>query len=59
MALVGGLGWSFVGEVSSQKLRVRTAGIAGALSVVFGLIFNTSVPIMSKRFYITPIEDFS
>lgn len=45
---VGGLGWSFVGECSSQKLRVRTAGIAAALSVVFGLTFNTSVPIMSE-----------
>ncbi|KFY81283.1 hypothetical protein V500_11544 [Pseudogymnoascus sp. VKM F-4518 (FW-2643)] len=43
---LGGLGWSFVGEISSQKLRVRTAGIAAALSVIFGLIFNTSVPIM-------------
>ncbi len=47
-ALVGGLGWSFVGEVSNQKLRARTAGISAAISVIFGLIFNTSVPIMCK-----------
>ncbi|KAF9878618.1 hypothetical protein CkaCkLH20_04110 [Colletotrichum karsti] len=43
---VGSLGYAFVGEVASQKLRARTAGVASASSVVFGLIFNTSVPIM-------------
>ncbi|KAL4876472.1 MFS general substrate transporter [Aspergillus karnatakaensis] len=43
---IGSLGYAFTGEVSSQRLRARTAGVASALSVVFGLVFNTSVPIM-------------
>ncbi|KAF4994209.1 hypothetical protein FDECE_13206 [Fusarium decemcellulare] len=34
------------GEVASQRLRARTAGIASAMSVIFGLIFNTSLPII-------------
>lgn len=46
--IVGNLGWSFVGEVASQKLRARTAGLAAGISVLFGLTFNTSVPIISK-----------
>ncbi|OAL44872.1 MFS general substrate transporter [Pyrenochaeta sp. DS3sAY3a] len=45
-ATVGSLGYAFIGEVSSSKLRARTAGIAAGLSVVFGLTFNTSVPII-------------
>lgn len=43
---VGSIGWAFVGEVASQKLRARTAGVAAAASVVFGLTFNTTVPLM-------------
>ncbi|KAJ0419747.1 MFS general substrate transporter [Aspergillus carlsbadensis] len=43
---VGSLGYAFTGEVASQRLRARTAGIASGLSVVFGLTFNTSVPII-------------
>ncbi|KAL4903125.1 hypothetical protein BDW74DRAFT_169064 [Aspergillus multicolor] len=43
---VGSLGYAFVGEVASQRLRARTAGVASGLSVVFGLTFNTSVPII-------------
>ncbi|KAM0325154.1 hypothetical protein ACHAQA_007693 [Verticillium albo-atrum] len=43
---LGSLGWAFVGEVASQKLRARTAGVAAASSVVFGLTFNTTVPLM-------------
>lgn len=45
---LGSLGWAFVGEISSQKLRARTAGLAAGMSVIFGLIFNTSVPVMRK-----------
>lgn len=45
---LGGLGWAFVGEIAAQRLRARTAGLAGAMSVVFGLTFNTSVPAMCK-----------
>ncbi|RTE77765.1 hypothetical protein BHE90_007770 [Fusarium euwallaceae] len=41
---LGSIGWAFVGEVASQKLRARTAGVAAATSVVFGLTFNTTVP---------------
>ncbi|KAM0547260.1 hypothetical protein ACHAPJ_010522 [Fusarium lateritium] len=43
---LGSLGWAFVGEISSQKLRARTAGLAAGISVIFGLTFNTSVPVM-------------
>ncbi|KAL2279875.1 hypothetical protein FJTKL_13044 [Diaporthe vaccinii] len=43
---LGQLGWAFVGEVASQRLRARTAGLAAAMSVVFGLTFNTAVPVM-------------
>ncbi|KAI9162757.1 substrate transporter [Paramyrothecium foliicola] len=43
---LGSLGWAFVGEVASQNLRVRTAGIAAGASVIFGLTFNTTVPLM-------------
>ncbi|KAI8657187.1 MFS domain-containing protein [Fusarium keratoplasticum] len=45
-AALGSLGWAFVGEIASQKLRARTAGLAAGISVIFGLTFNTSVPIM-------------
>ncbi|KPM41346.1 hypothetical protein AK830_g5203 [Neonectria ditissima] len=45
-ASLGSLGWAFVGEISTQKLRARTAGLAAGISVIFGLTFNTSVPIM-------------
>lgn len=50
LLLVGQLGWAFVGEVSSQRLRARTAGLAASMSVVFGLTFNTAVPVMSEFF---------
>ncbi|ORY25553.1 general substrate transporter [Naematelia encephala] len=43
---LGALGWTFVGEVASQKLRARTAGISAAIGVIFGITFITSVPIM-------------
>ncbi|KAF1955372.1 MFS general substrate transporter [Byssothecium circinans] len=43
---LGQLGWAFVGEVSSQRLRARTAGLGAGMSVVFGLTFNTAVPVM-------------
>lgn len=45
---LGALGWTFVGEVASQRLRARTAGISAAMGVVFGLTFNTSVPVMCE-----------
>lgn len=45
---LGIIGWTFVGEVSSQKLRARTAGMAAGISVLFGLTFNTSVPVMRE-----------
>lgn len=37
-----------MGEVASQRLRARTAGLAAAMSVVFGLTFNTAVPVMRE-----------
>ncbi|KAM0278153.1 hypothetical protein ACHAQH_005351 [Verticillium albo-atrum] len=43
---LGSLGWAFVGEIASQKLRARTAGLAAGMSVIFGLIFNTALPVM-------------
>ena len=48
---MGQLGWAFVGEVSSQRLRARTAGLAAGISVIFGLTFNTAVPVMRKCLY--------
>ncbi|KAH8585378.1 general substrate transporter [Bisporella sp. PMI_857] len=45
-SITGSLGGAFIGEVASQRLRARTAGVAMAMSVVFGLIFNTTVPLM-------------
>lgn len=51
-AALGSLGWAFVGEIATQKLRARTAGLAAGISVIFGLIFNTSVPIMRKYYLI-------
>lgn len=35
-----------MGEVASQKLRATTAGLSAAMSVVFGLTFNTALPTM-------------
>jgi hypothetical protein len=49
---VGSLGWAFVGEVSSQKLRARTAGLAAGFSVIFGLTFNTALPVIREWSYI-------
>lgn len=46
--IVGNCGWLFVGEVASQRLRARTAGISAGLSVLFGITFNTSVPVMRE-----------
>ncbi|OWZ61036.1 hypothetical protein AYX15_06740 [Cryptococcus neoformans] len=43
---LGAFGWSFAGEVATQKLRARTSGLGSGIAVIFGLIFNTSVPIM-------------
>ena len=48
LIIVGSLGWAFVGEVASQKLRARTAGLAAGSSVLFGLTFNTSLPIIRE-----------
>ncbi|KAH8721814.1 sugar transporter [Ilyonectria robusta] len=45
-SIVGSLGGAFSGEVGAQRLRARTAGIAQGLAVIFGLIFNTTVPLM-------------
>lgn len=53
-AALGSLGWAFVGEIATQKLRARTAGIAAGISVLFGLCLNTSVPIMCKGSLIMP-----
>lgn len=38
-----------MGEIASQKLRARTGGIAAGLSVLFGLTFNTSVPVICEQ----------
>ncbi|WRT68753.1 uncharacterized protein IL334_005733 [Kwoniella shivajii] len=43
---LGALGWTFAGEVASQKLRARTSGLGSAIAVLFGLTFNTAVPTM-------------
>jgi len=45
---VGALGYSFLGEVASQKLRARSAGLSAGIPVLFGLTFNTTVPYMCE-----------
>lgn len=44
--LLGNLGWAFVAETGSSRLRAKTAGIAAAGGVCLGLVFNTTVPYM-------------
>jgi MFS family permease len=44
--LLGNLGWSYVAETGSSRLRAKTAGIAAAGGVCLGLVFNTSLPYM-------------
>ncbi|WWC64295.1 uncharacterized protein I303_106905 [Kwoniella dejecticola CBS 10117] len=44
--LLGNLGWAYVAETGSSRLRAKTAGIAAAGGVCLGLVFNTSVPYM-------------
>jgi SP family general alpha glucoside:H+ symporter-like MFS transporter len=40
--LIGNLGWAFVAETGSSRLRAKTAGIAAAGGVCLGLVFNTT-----------------
>ncbi|RSH90011.1 hypothetical protein EHS25_001344 [Saitozyma podzolica] len=44
--LLGDLGWSYVAETGSSRLRAKTAGFAAAGGVCIGLVFSTSVPYM-------------
>ncbi|WWC91994.1 uncharacterized protein L201_006948 [Kwoniella dendrophila CBS 6074] len=43
---LGAFGWSFAGEVGPSHLRARISGLGSGIAVIFGLTFNTSVPIM-------------
>jgi SP family general alpha glucoside:H+ symporter-like MFS transporter len=42
----GTIGWTMVAEVSTPRLRAKTAGFAAGGTACFGLIFNYTVPIM-------------
>ncbi|KAJ9121876.1 hypothetical protein QFC24_004458 [Naganishia onofrii] len=42
----GPLGWAYVADASSPRLRAKTAGIAASGTCLFGLIFNYTVPLM-------------
>lgn len=44
--LLGNLGWAFIAETGSSRLRLKTGGIAAAGGVCLGLIFNTVTPYM-------------
>lgn len=44
--LLGNLGWAYIGETGSSRLRAKTAGVAACGGVCLGLVFNTSVPYM-------------
>jgi SP family general alpha glucoside:H+ symporter-like MFS transporter len=45
------LGWSYVAETGSSRLRAKTAGFAAAGGVCIGLVFSTSVPYMLSAQY--------
>lgn len=49
--LLGDLGWSYVAETGSSRLRAKTAGFAAAGGVCIGLVFSTSVPYMLSAQY--------
>ncbi|WVW85797.1 hypothetical protein I302_107835 [Kwoniella bestiolae CBS 10118] len=43
---VGSVGWAYVADTASPRLRAKTAGMAAAGTAMFGLIFQYTVPIM-------------
>ncbi|WVQ68182.1 uncharacterized protein L199_006388 [Kwoniella botswanensis] len=43
---VGSIGWAYVADTASPRLRAKTAGMAAAGTAMFGLIFQYTVPIM-------------
>ncbi|WRT68232.1 uncharacterized protein IL334_005208 [Kwoniella shivajii] len=43
---VGCVGWAYVAETSSPRLRAKTTGMAAAGTAAFGLIFQYCVPLM-------------
>ena len=47
----GALGWAYVGETSSSRLRSKTAGFAAAISCLFGIAFGVGVPYMLNKNY--------
>lgn len=49
--VLGDLGWSYVAETGSPRLRAKTAGFSAAGGVCFGLIFSTTVPYMINEKY--------
>jgi hypothetical protein len=42
----GPLGWTFLADTASSRLRAKTAGLAAAGTCLFGLIFGYTIPIM-------------
>lgn len=49
--ILGDLGWTYVAETGSMRLRAKTAGFSAAGGVCFGLIFSTTVPYMINEKY--------
>lgn len=43
---LGTLGWSYVAETGSGRLRAITAGVSAAGGVAIGTLFSTTVPYM-------------
>nr|XP_031857210.1 uncharacterized protein CI109_007374 [Kwoniella shandongensis]KAA5524282.1 hypothetical protein CI109_007374 [Kwoniella shandongensis] len=48
---VGTLGWSYVAETGSGRLRAITAGVSAAGGVCVGVLFSTTVPYMLNANY--------
>ncbi|GFZ46073.1 hypothetical protein JCM24511_04319 [Saitozyma sp. JCM 24511] len=47
----GNLGWSYVAETGSSRLRAKTAGFSAAGGVCVGVLFSTTVPYMLNANY--------
>lgn len=43
---LGTMGWSYVAETGSSRLRAQTAGVAAAGGVAIGTLFSSTVPLM-------------
>lgn len=47
--MVGAAGWAYLGETSSQRLRVYTAGLGSACNTTIGVVMNVLTPYMVNK----------